>query len=104
MDHILFKLRAYRAFLKGEKQELIDENHCRFGTWFSGNKAKIADDPSVVSRIENYHKTVHQKAKEAIRLWESGQKDQAVKAMREVEQASEVGFEELYKAFLAHRQ
>ena len=104
IDHILFKLLGYNAFINHEKGELIDENSCRFGKWFDENKVKIKDDSKTVSSVETYHAVVHQDTKQAVKLWEDEQYVKAIEAMKEVEHASEVGFEDLYDSFVTHRQ
>ena len=104
MDHILFKLLAYKAFIRGERPELVDENGCRFGKWFEKNRSKIKDDPKTIEDVSRYHAIVHQGVKEAVHEWldEKAYRD-AIERMKEVENASEVGFEELYHSFVAHR-
>ena len=103
IDHILFKLLGYNAFINNEKSELIDEHSCRFGKWFNENKVKIKDDSKTISSIETQHAIVHQDTKQAVSLWEDAQYAKAIESMKQVEHASEVGFEELYDSFIKHR-
>ena len=104
VDHILFKLLAYKAFLNNESVDLIDENHCRFGQWFEQAKANIADDQKTVSDLIHHHSNVHQGAKEAVRLWLEGRYEETIRRLQDVELSSDVGFVELYESFLSHRK
>lgn len=104
MDHILFKLLAYKAFIRGARAEVIDENSCRFGKWFEQNKSNIKDDPKTIDDVTRYHAEVHHGVKEAIEKWlDEKAYHEAIERMKAVEHASEEGFEELYRAFVAHR-
>ena len=104
LDHILFKLIAYNAFINDEKGELIDENSCRFGQWFNEHKVKIKDDSKTISSLGSHHALVHQETKHAVKLWEDGQYKKAIEQMTKVEHSSDIGFEELYDSFVKHRK
>ncbi len=104
LDHILFKLLGYNAFIFDENPDIMDENSCRFGRWFSTNKEKIKDDTQAISSLASHHKTVHQKTKEAVEQWKKGEFSHAIELMGAVEHASEVGFEALYHSFVNHRK
>ena len=103
IDHILYKLQAYNAFINGRRSNMIDENSCRFGKWFHSHaKEVIKDDVKTINDVTRYHAIVHQKAKEAVELWFENRYKDAVEDMEEVEHASEVGFQELYQSILQH--
>ncbi len=105
IDHILFKLSAYKAFLDNVMPEMIDENHCRFGQWFQKAKNQIADDRKTLTDTEHHHTNVHRGAREAVELWVNRHDyDAALRRMKEVEHSSETGFEELYESFVRHRK
>ena len=104
LDHILFKLLGYDVYINGNDHELTDEHSCRFGKWFDNNKYKIKDDTKTISSMSSHHSIVHQKTKEAVRLWKNGEFEKAIKTMTEVEHSSETGFEELYASFVQHRK
>ena len=104
LDHILFKLLGYNAFINDEKSELIDEHSCRFGHWFNENSVKIKDDSKTISSLNSHHTLVHQETKHAVKLWEDGQYKKAIEQMAKVENSSDVGFEDLYDSFLKHRK
>jgi methyl-accepting chemotaxis protein len=104
LDHILFKLQGYNAFIKNEHPSLMDENSCMFGKWFNENKDKIKDDTKTISNLSKHHKIVHQKTQEAVELWEQGEYEKSLETMKEVEYSSEIGFEEIYDSFVRHRK
>ncbi|MBN2816086.1 MAG: chemotaxis protein [Campylobacterales bacterium] len=104
LDHMLFKLQGYKKFLYGEAPTLGDEHSCNFGKWFDTNKVKIKDDAKVISSLTTHHVTVHSKTQEAVKQWETGEYEAAVKNMTAVEHASETGFQEVYGSFLTHRK
>ena len=102
VDHIIFKLLGYKKFLYNEDNDIIDENHCRFGKWFATVKNSI--DPKIVSFVADHHKNVHQGIKEAIKLWENGDADKAIERLKSVENSSDVAFKELYAEFVKIRK
>lgn len=104
IDHILFKLMAYNAFINDENPTIQDEHSCRFGKWFDTNKEKIKDDIKTVQHTSEHHAHVHQKSKQAVELWKEEKFTQAIDVMKEVEHSSEVGFESLYDSFFKHRK
>ena len=104
LDHILFKLQGYDAIINDTSPTLVDENSCRFGKWFAVNKDVIKDDISTINSLGQHHSVVHQKTKEAVSKWKSGNYAKAIELMGIVENASEVGFEEVYNSFVAHRK
>jgi hypothetical protein len=104
LDHILFKLEGYNAFINDANPSLGDEHSCRFGKWFNENKDKIKDDSKTVSSLSAHHVIVHQRTKEAIDQWKNGEFAKATKTMQAVEHSSEVGFEEVYDSFVQHRR
>ena len=100
MDHILLKLSGYNAFINGSSPTIGDEHSCIFGKWFDENKEQIKNAPKVISDVTAHHANVHKSIKEAIELWKNNEFDKAVETMKSVEHSSEVGFEELYEAFI----
>jgi len=104
IDHILFKLLGYSTYINGTDDELVDEHSCRFGKWFDKNKEKIKDDTKTISSMSSHHAIVHQKTREAVKLWKNGEFKKAISLMTEVEHSSETGFEDLYASFVQHRK
>jgi len=104
LDHILFKLDSYNTYINNESTTLGDENSCRFGKWFAINKEKIKSETKVVNDVNKHHSVVHQGAREGVKLWNEGNFTNAIDSMVKVEHSSEVGFEELYAAFVKNRK
>jgi len=104
LDHILFKLLGYNAFINNENPVLIDEHNCSFGKWFGENKDKIKDDTKTITSLGQHHVIVHEKTKEAVAEWKSENFEKAINIMSDVEHSSETGFEELYASFVNHRK
>ena len=104
LDHILFKLKGYNAFINGDYSELVDENHCRFGKWFSENQEKIKDDTKTINSLGVHHTKVHQETIQAVNAWKEKNYNGAIAKMKDVEHSSETGFEELYASFVEHRK
>jgi methyl-accepting chemotaxis protein len=98
IDHISLKLAGYNALLKGTTTNIMDENSCRFGKWFSEVSQTLLKGNSYVPSITKYHTTVHQGLRKAIDAEARGAHEVAISNMQEVEQASEVGFEQLLQA------
>ena len=105
LDHILFKLQAYNAIINNHRSHMIDENQCHFGQWFkTEGKTFIADDTKTINDVSRYHTTVHQKAIQAVIDWFDSKYKDALEDMKAMENASDVGFKELYQSFVQHRK
>jgi methyl-accepting chemotaxis protein len=104
LDHILFKLLAYNAFINNQTDDLVDEHSCAFGQWFHENKTKIQNDTKVINSVATHHSNVHQGVKKAVKLWIEGKLTDSITTMKSVENSSEVSFETLYASFLQHRK
>jgi len=104
LDHILFKLKGYNSFINDKDCKLGDENSCRFGQWFNDNKEKIKDDTKTINSLGAHHTKVHQETIHAVDFWRAGEFKKSIEKMKEVEHASETGFEELYASFVQHRK
>jgi methyl-accepting chemotaxis protein len=106
IDHILFKLTAYKSFTRHEKPtSIVDENSCRFSQWFNSTaKVIIKDDNKTINEVTAHHAKVHQGVKRAIELWLNKDFDEALKVMKDVEVSSDVAFKILYESFVNHRK
>ena len=98
IDHIALKIVGYKALLDNKTVDITDENSCRFGKWFSEVSHTLLKGNSHIPNINKYHQTVHQGVKTAMAENVKGNVDGAIAALKEVEHASEVGFEELLEA------
>jgi len=98
IDHITLKLLGYKTLFHNQVTTIIDENSCRFGRWFAEVKATFLKGSSRISSIDNYHRAVHQGLQRAIEFHKQGKKEECIKEMEIVENASDVGFKELLSA------
>ena len=98
IDHITLKLTGYKALFNSEVINIVDENSCRFGKWFSDITHGILKGNSHISSINKHHSVVHQGIKKALEFQHNAEHDKAVKEMELVEKASDVGFEEVLRA------
>ena len=103
IDHILFKLRGYKALVRGEEPQFLSETECRFGKWFV-NKSKEVEDKNLVSFVNQHHKNVHQGVKEYTHLWKNKEFKKAIEKLHDVEHSSHIAFEKLYNYYLEHRK
>lgn len=104
-DHILFKLAGYNSFISNNIPSLQSENECRFSKWFSINNDIVKQETTFLSSLNKHHINVHQGVKEAIDLWVTkGDLQGSIKRMKDVENSSEVAFEELYEVFKKYRK
>ena len=104
IDHILFKLLGYDSLINNKELTLIDENSCQFGRWFKTNAKTISGDNKTISDTEKYHAIVHREMPKAVALWKQQKYEEAIAVVKNVEHASETGFEELYRSFVRHRK
>lgn len=95
IDHILLKLQAYTVMLQGATVSILDENSCRFGQWFTKATEGILKGHTSINSISKHHVKVHQGLTSAIEKFESGAKEEALEILKDVEESSEKGFEEL---------
>ena len=102
IDHILLKLTGYKAALRGEKVDIVDENSCRFGKWFhSIEKSLLSSEKKAVSDVHKEHTNVHRSLKKAIEEFSKEDGESHKKGLayfKSVEQSSKEGFEVLLHA------
>ena len=104
IDHILFKLLGYDAFINGHEHTFVDEHACSFGQWLRQSSGKIADDDKALIDTDTHHTAVHRETPNAVKAWKAGNYANAITLMKEVEKASGTGFEEIYRSFVKHRK
>jgi len=98
IDHIALKITGYKAIIDNQVTNITDENSCRFAKWFPEVSHTLLKGNSRIPSITKYHQTVHQGLKAAMTQNANGNVDGALAKLKEVEHASEVGFEELLEA------
>ncbi len=90
-DHKNFveKVSACVSGIKSmDASQLPDHHSCRFGKWFYKEGHDLCGGMSSYSKIEAPHEKIHRLAKEAITLSETGNKDRAEHAFKEMEGVS----------------
>jgi methyl-accepting chemotaxis protein len=99
IDHIALKLEAYKAIFSDKPANIIDEHSCKFGQWFaSAARDLLKNNTQAVNSVSKHHSNVHTGLIEATRLYNEGKTDEAIARLKDVENSSEHGFEELLRA------
>ncbi|WP_151901405.1 methyl-accepting chemotaxis protein [Sulfurimonas hydrogeniphila] len=98
IDHIELKITSYKAIFNKQIISIPDENSCQFGTWFAEVANTLLKGSNFLPSIKKYHQIVHQGLKKAMQENVQGNFDVALQTLKEVEDASEVGFRELLTA------
>ncbi len=92
LDHLIFKFEIYKVFfgLSAKKEgDLAFHTGCRLGKWYyEGEGKKLYSSLDGYRAIEAPHKEVHSAGKEALRLFNSGDTGNAVRAVARMEKAS----------------
>jgi len=91
-DHIIWKKRLVdmmvgKISLKAE--ELSNEKTCRLGKWYHGPASMPFRHHPAFLELEGYHREVHQNGLEAVRRFNAGDLDEAMRLIGGVEKASE---------------
>ena len=97
VDHISLKVQTYEALLNNTDTNVIDENSCRFGKWFTEASSSFLKGNSKLSSIANHHTNVHRGLQEALELRKKGQEGEALKRIQDVEKSSAYAFEDLFE-------
>ena len=99
IDHIIYKANAYNTIVDADKNvKFIDSNHCKLGVWYQNDGKKVFGKTSSYAKIDNPHKTIHQKVLENMKFIEKDDKrveneDTIINNFKQMEEASD----ELYK-------
>ncbi len=106
IDHIRLKLDGYKAALKSEYTDIMDSNSCKFGKWFATiTNTILKDNQTAISEVSKHHNTVHDGLKEVVKTFkENNNTNNAINRMKDVENASKIGFEKLLYAMEAARK
>lgn len=91
-DHIIWKKKladmvAGRQSLDAD--ELASHHNCRLGKWYYSEAGQHYGNTAVFKALEGPHKIVHEKGIEAVRQYNAGNRETAVKLLADVEKASE---------------
>ncbi len=66
LEHLIYKMKALEAVLKGDDVRLQDENSCNFGKWYQTDGKKLYGRTPSYSAIAKYHKEFHENVKNII--------------------------------------
>ncbi len=96
IDHILLKLEGYKSILNGSNESIIDEHSCKFSEWFSTTGTQILKgNQSAINSIAKHHSNVHVGLNDIVKMASEESRKEAIERLRDVENSSEVAFEEL---------
>ncbi len=91
-DHALWKKRVVSA-LVGRTQlasaELSDHHQCRFGRWYDRNTGEAVAEKSAFREIADPHAQVHAHGRRAVDYINSGQFDEALREIQQMETSSQ---------------
>jgi methyl-accepting chemotaxis protein len=90
-DHVIWKKRLVDMMVGAGKlnpDELASEKNCRLGKWYYGPGSMTFRDHPAFRSLEEPHRVVHQNGIEAVRLFNNGQVDDAMRRIAVVEEAS----------------
>lgn len=96
IDHMSLKVKGYKALITSTKEEIIDENSCKFGKWYGVATSSFLKGNSALNGITTHHANVHKGLKDAIDLKDQGRYADALARMKDVENSSEEGFNKLF--------
>ena len=96
IDHILLKLQGYKSILNESSEGIVDEHSCKFAGWFSTTGVQmLKDNQSALNSIVKHHSNVHVGLSDVVKLVSEGSREDAIKRLSDVENSSEIAFEEL---------
>ena len=107
IDHINMKLNGYRGVLLNEFNKIQDVHECRFGKWYEKDvKNTLVKDAKILSSIAAHHENVHHGLEKAMVIFADKDKGNlpGVEILKDVENSSKVGFEELLEAIKSARK
>ncbi|ADZ90137.1 methyl-accepting chemotaxis protein [Marinomonas mediterranea] len=91
LDHIVWKGEVYAAalgILDKNVDDFADHTMCRLGLWYHDEGLEKYGKSSSFRQLDEPHKEVHRNGKEALALVMSGQKSEAIKYFKQMEDAS----------------
>jgi len=102
LNHIKLKVEAYKELLNNIPATIVDEHACEFGQWFSMAAGSfLKTSTQAVASVTKHHSNVHIGLKETLSLFKDGKEDAALARLEDVENSSDIGFQELIAAVRA---
>ncbi len=92
LDHLLFKLTVYqRLFLQDSNTQLSSHTSCRLGQWYQNSETnRRYGKQRSFQQLEQPHKSVHDRAHEALHAAQGQDWNSVLRAVTEMEKASMV--------------
>lgn len=90
-DHVLWKKRLANMMVGREGlrvEELANHTSCRLGKWYASAQTSDERHHPAFAALAEPHRRVHEHGLEAVRLYNAGQIDAALREIEEVERAS----------------
>ena len=90
-DHVIWKKRLADMLIGRESlkaDELAQHTNCNLGIWYYSDAAKALRNTAAFKQLEEPHKVVHECGIEAVRLYNAGDVEGALKLYGKVEKAS----------------
>jgi len=101
LDHVIFKVDAYKAIYEDKFVELANYHECRFGKWYEKEGKKAFENAESYSKLEEPHKRVHEGIRRALELIKDGDalknKEKIIENLQKAEEASRILFDLLDK-------
>nr|WP_304440653.1 methyl-accepting chemotaxis protein [Vogesella sp. LIG4] len=92
LDHIVFKLDVYKAFIGYhdlQADQVSNHRHCRLGKWYyEGRGYQECRGTPLYSQLETPHERVHEQGRQALDAFHAGDFGRASQALQEMERAS----------------
>ena len=92
LDHIVFKLDIYKAFIGYHTlnpDQVSSHRNCRLGKWyFEGRGHHECRGSHAYTQLDAPHERVHEQGRQALQAFYSGDFDRATRALKEMERAS----------------
>ena len=98
-DHLMWKWRVYNMLLGLEQIDLervTSHETCRLGQWYYGPLPDEVKNLPAYQELEEPHREVHRWAKEAVRAYQEGRREEAEHAFQQLQEASDTVISLLY--------
>lgn len=92
VDHLLYKFRVYQVIFglsQETKTAFADHTMCRLGKWYKGDGRHHHGREAAFQKLDNPHRLVHENAHRALEAHALGRCEDMVKAVHEMERASQ---------------
>ncbi|MAK60853.1 MAG: hypothetical protein CMK09_07735 [Ponticaulis sp.] len=100
IDHVLFNKRVVDTVLgrgKWKSNEVPDHHNCRLGKWYDQVSDPTLTNLDLFKSLREPHQQVHQAATKALKAKEAGRSEEAIAALRDLDNASKKVVEILVK-------